>query len=196
MNKFDEKVLEYLGKEKKRADKACEGHNCSENAARAHEVDTIDLVIRSILSQKPEFIFEKMDPAAKMPVKAHPTDAGWDIFANEYTKLHPFTTIPVRTGLKCKIPEGWEIQVRCRGSIALKDIIISNSPGTVDSGYRGEIMVLMMNMNPNYGPYEIDKGQKIAQLIFAPTYDISVKEGVVEQDSDRNSNWNGSTGTK
>lgn len=76
----------------------------------------------------------------------------------------------------------------------MTDIIVANSPGTVDSGYRGEIMVLMMNMNPHYEPYEIVKGRKIAQLIFSPTYDITVKEGVVEQDSDRNSNGFGSTG--
>ena len=195
MNKIDEKILEYLGKERNRAEKACESHDCAENSARAHEVDTINLVIQSILSQKPEFVFEKMEPAAKMPAKAHPTDAGWDVFALEDAFLYPWTTFAVRTGLKCKIPEGWEIQVRSRGSMALKEVIVANSPGTVDSGYRGEIKVLMMNMKSHYyPPYEIKKGDKIAQLIFSPTYDIMVKEGVVEQDSDRNSKGFGSTG--
>jgi dUTP pyrophosphatase len=192
MTKLTQNALSYLQRELKRAQVALEGDCCSENAARLHEVDTISYVISSVLQEKPVFTVEKMTETAKLPVKAHPTDAGWDIFSDESVVLVPNRTAKVKTGIKISSPENWEIQVRSRGSMASKSVIVSNSPGTIDSGYRGEICVLLLNL-ANYR-IEISKGDKIAQLIFAPVYDISLEEGVVNQDSDRNSNGFGSTG--
>ncbi len=194
MTKLTEMAIAYLQRELKRAQIALDSDTCAENAARLHEVDTINMVLGKLLVQKPVFTVERMTETAKLPVRAHPTDAGWDIFADEDVKLFVGRVVAIKTGLKLSIPEGWEVQVRCRGSIAMKGIVVANSPGTVDSGYRGEIKVLLMLMNPVNDSYDIWKGDKIAQLIFSPTYDITLQEGEVKQDSDRNSNAFGSTG--
>lgn len=197
MMKKDEKVVEYLEREAQRAKRAEECDDCDENKARSHEIDNVKAVVTSILKKNPVFTFEKVHPDAKLPVRAHPTDAGWDVFACEPCCIRGGSVGLVTIGLKCCIPEGWEIQVRCRGSMARQGFIVANSPGTVDSGYRGEIKVIIANLKD--GNYEandlmINKGDKIAQLIFSPTYDITLLEGEVKQDSDRNSNAFGSTG--
>lgn len=122
--------------------------------------------------------FKKIHPDAKLPAKAHASDAGMDVYAVEKTMLSPFVPTLVRTGLVPCIPEGYEIQVRPRSGLALKQCItVLNSPGTVDSGYRSEIGVILMWMPRTYlmkdvvdheMGYIINEGDRIAQFVVAP----------------------------
>lgn len=151
--------------------------------------------------------FKKVHPDAKMPKKAHASDAGMDVYAVEKTMLSPFVPTLVRTGLVPCIPEGYEIQVRPRSGLALKQgITVLNSPGTVDSGYRSEIGVILMWMPQSYlrqddvkfdMGYIIDKGDRIAQLVVAPVLECETCEVEDVGTSDRSEaghNGFGSTG--
>lgn len=98
----------------------------------------------------------------------------------------------VSTGISVEIPDGYELQVRSRSGLAKKGIIVANSPGTIDEGYRGELKVLLMNVGSNH--YCVVKGDKIAQLVLAPV----TKAQVVDMTSDdqRGSDGFGSTDAK
>ena len=97
--------------------------------------------------------FKKIHPDAKLPKKAHKSDAGMDVCAVEVTWLEPFRPTLVKTGLVPDIPEGYEIQVRPRSGLALKNgVTVWNSPGTVDAGYKGEIGVIMLWTPNAYDP--------------------------------------------
>ena len=125
--------------------------------------------------------FEKLDPDVKIPEYNHDDDAGMDIYSNEQVTIRPKETIAVKTGLKLEIPKGYEIQVRPRSGISLKTPMrVANAPGTIDSGYRGEIKVILTNtscINEEtlcylktegniQGKYTIKKGDKIAQIVL------------------------------
>ena len=89
--------------------------------------------------------FKLVHPNAKLPTYAHLGDAGMDVYAVEDVELQPFTPALVKTGLVADIPMGYEIQVRPRSGLALKEgITVWNSPGTVDCGYRNEIGVILL----------------------------------------------------
>ena len=114
---------------------------------------------------------------AKLPERANESDAGWDVFAAKEIKWE-WDKLPktVPTGLKMVLPEGWEAQVRSRSGMALKGWSVCNSPGTIDAGYRGEIMIIMAPTNSSNGPSIIPKGTKIAQLVFKRVPRVSVSE--------------------
>lgn len=125
---------------------------------------------------------------ARMPIYAHETDAGLDIYSTEDINISPGETILIKTGLKVAIPVGYELQVRPKSGISLKTKLrVANTPGTIDSGYRDEIGIIIENIeqpiqdisyhfdNNNkividsilHGKtYSIEKGQKIAQLVL------------------------------
>jgi dUTP pyrophosphatase len=93
--------------------------------------------------------------------------AGLDVRSNEDGILNPGEFKLVKTGLFVEIPAGYEIQVRPRSGMALKHgVTVLNSPGTIDSDYRGEIGVILINHNTL--PYTIIKGERIAQLVLCP----------------------------
>lgn len=151
--------------------------------------------------------FELMHPNAKLPAYAHDGDAGMDVFSAEDVYLTKGVPTLVRTGLRCKIPDGFEIQVRPRSGLALRGVTVWNAPGTIDSKYRGEIgVILMYNNNECYtspdGTEVIPKvlhlirsGDKIAQLVLAPVYKAwPVKVDKVDTDTDRGEGGFGSTG--
>jgi dUTP pyrophosphatase len=100
----------------------------------------------------------KLHPDAAVPAYARPGDAGFDLVAVEDTIIQPGETKLVRTGLAVALPTGYELQVRPRSGISLKTKLrVSNAPGTVDSGYRGEICVLIDNIaTPQYS---LEEGQ-------------------------------------
>jgi dUTP pyrophosphatase len=127
-----------------------------------------------------------MNPNAIMPSYAHANDAGMDIFASEDTYVMPGQSALVPTGLKMAIPEGYEMQIRPRSGLSLNTLLrIPNSPGTIDSGYRDEIKVIVYNASsPSetfnkdtictteskgnlQGIYLIRRGDRIAQMVFA-----------------------------
>lgn len=103
----------------------------------------------------------------ELPHYATAGAAGMDVLSAEDVTLAPGARHAVATGLAVAIPEGYEIQVRPRSGLALKHgISVPNTPGTIDSDYRGEVKVIMINFGAE--PFEIRRGDRIAQLVLAP----------------------------
>ena len=154
-----------------------------------------------------ELGFKKVHPNAVLPKKAHDSDAGMDVYAVENTTLLPFTPTLVKTGLVPKIPDGYEIQVRPRSGLALKEgITVWNSPGTIDAGYKSEIGVILLWV-PSHDFYQkaisgnwhkvVYKGDRIAQFVVAPVVKSRAIEVSDVGESDRSKqghNGFGSTG--
>ncbi|MCL1940658.1 MAG: dUTP diphosphatase [Synergistaceae bacterium] len=112
--------------------------------------------------------------AKKFPLPGYETAGatGVDLRASEEVLLLPGERAVVPTGIKIEIPEGYEAQVRPRSGIALKNgVTLLNSPGTIDSDYRGEIKVIMINHGSD--PFTVSAGDRIAQLVFAPVIRVS-----------------------
>lgn len=117
----------------------------------------------------------KLDPDAVLPSKAHPTDAGYDLYAAEAVILQPGESALVGTGIAMALPSATEAQVRPRSGIALKhQVTVLNAPGTIDADYRGEVKVILINHGRL--PFHIDKGMKIAQMVIAPVLATSLAE--------------------
>lgn len=104
---------------------------------------------------------------AVLPTYAHFGDAGADLYANEEVDIQPNEVKIVQTGLKIEIPDGYEMQVRPRSGMSTKTPILGIL-GTVDSGYRGPLGVMLYNHGDI--PYRVQKGDRIAQAVIAPTY--------------------------
>ena len=132
----------------------------------------------------------------KNPEYAYISDSGFDLRANEDCWIFPMSRNIIKTGLIFNIPDGYEIQVRSKSGIALKQgLFVLNSPGTVDSGYLGEIQVIMFNTTTE--KVKIEKGQKIAQAVLCPVVNGKwVNLVKVEEigEKDRNDKGFGSTG--
>lgn len=140
-------------------------------------------------------IIERINPNAKIPEYAHKTDAGADVFSAEDVVLQPRETQIIKTGIRVAIPAGYEIQVRPRSGLSFKtDLRIANAPGTIDSDYRGEIGIIMTNIGTTEETIHI--GDKIAQLVIAPTPMIKWKEGSVDINTERGEGGFGSTDKK
>ena len=102
----------------------------------------------------------------KNPVYAKEGDSGFDLRANESGELKPLERKLVGTGLYFELPDGFELQIRPRSGLAFKNgVTVLNSPGTVDTGYRGEIKVLLVNISNEIFTWE--KGERIAQGVIA-----------------------------
>lgn len=100
----------------------------------------------------------------------------------------------IPTGLVMEIPRGFEGQIRPRSGLAFKNgITCLNSPGTLDSDYRGEVMVLIINHGDV--PFIVERGMRIAQLVIAPVTQVEIVEASLASDTDRGSGGFGSTGT-
>jgi len=130
------------------------------------------------------------------PKYAYPTDSGFDLHSTEEMYIEPFDRVLVPTGLHFDIPDGYEIQVRSKSGLALKQgLMVLNSPGTVDQGYTGEIKVIIFNTTKN--TIKIEKGQKIAQAVFSPVVSgkwLSLIQVNNIEDKDRSDKGFGSTG--
>lgn len=127
-----------------------------------------------------------------LPKYATNGSAGMDIRANESIDLQPNLPTVVKTGLFIAVPEGYEAQVRCRSSVALMGIMVANGIGTVDSDYRGEIGVILVNITDK--PFPIPKGDRIAQLVIAPVARAEWEEVEALDTTERGNGGFGSTG--
>ncbi len=106
-----------------------------------------------------------LDPDLPVPAYAHPGDAGADLYAAEGVTLAPGERAPVRTGLAVAIPDGYVGLVHPRSGLAARlGVTVLNAPGTVDAGYRGEILVVLINHDPA-NKVTIARGDRIAQLV-------------------------------
>jgi dUTP pyrophosphatase len=136
----------------------------------------------------------KLHADAIVPKYAHgpDEDAGMDLCAVEDAVLEPNLPRAVPTGLSIELPPGFEAQVRPRSGLALKHAIsVPNSPGTIDPGYRGEVKVILINLGR--APYEIKKGDRIAQMVVARYEAVEIEEGELA-DSARGAGGFGSSG--
>ena len=130
-----------------------------------------------------------------LPLPSYATHgaAGMDVVAAEDFDLEPGQRHAVATGFKVAIPEGYEIQVRPRSGLALKHgITVPNTPGTIDSDYRGEVKVLLINLGDE--SFSVTRGLRIAQLVVAPVRTIMWEEKDNLEDTARGAGGFGSTG--
>ncbi len=132
-----------------------------------------------------------------LPRPASSGSAGADLRAavTSPVDLGPGERRLIPTGIALQIPPGWEGQVRPRSGLALRHgITLPNSPGTIDSDYRGEIGVILLNLGQE--TFVIERGQRIAQLVLAPVVDATWEEAEDLDDSERAEGGFGSTGTR
>lgn len=141
-----------------------------------------------------EIYIEKCRDTAVIPAYAHPGDAGMDIYAAADVIVEPGRSALVPTGLKMAIPVGYEVQIRPRSGISLKTPLrVPNAPGTIDSGYRDEVNVIIYNASYmdesengellslnskgcKHGTYKICCGDRIAQMVIAKVEECTFKE--------------------
>lgn len=136
---------------------------------------------------------KKLSAKAILPSFAHPGDAGLDLFSVENKVLEPGKSYLVKTGISIQLPKNTEAQIRPRSGLALKHMItLTNSPGTIDEGYRGEIGIIMINHGKE--DFVINEGMKIAQMVIKPTYDVNITEANDLSDTSRGKGGFGSTG--
>jgi len=140
--------------------------------------------------------FKKSNVDATTPEYAYPTDSGFDLCSTEECLILPFDRKLVPTGIHIDIPENYEVQIRSKSGLALKQgLMVLNSPGTIDQGYTGEIQVILFNTSKD--KVKIEKGQKVAQAVLCPV--VAGKwVNLIEYDEidskDRSDNGFGSTG--
>lgn len=128
-----------------------------------------------------------------LPAYATPGAAGMDVVAAEDVTLAPGARHAVATGIAMAIPDGFEVQVRPRSGLALKHgITCLNTPGTIDSDYRGEVKVILANLGD--APFEVRRGERIAQLVPAPVVRARLDERDRLDDTERGGGGFGSTG--
>lgn len=131
----------------------------------------------------------------KLPEYANLGDAGMDIRANETSTVYPGETKIIKTGLFIEVPVGYELQVRPRSGISAKTKMrVANSPGTIDSNYRGEIGVIVDNLGGE--EIKITAGDRIAQIVFNQVPTIQWREVQELSNTTRNAQGFGSTGVK
>ncbi|MCW2392190.1 dUTP pyrophosphatase [Sphingobium sp. B1D7B] len=130
-----------------------------------------------------------------LPSYATAGAAGMDVVSAEDVTLPSMARHAVATGLALAIPEGFEVQVRPRSGLALKHgITLPNTPGTIDSDYRGELKIILINLGAE--DFEIKRGDRIAQLIVAPVQIARMVEVTTLDDTARGAGGFGSTGVR
>lgn len=141
-----------------------------------------------------EVLIQRLDPELPPPSYAHPGDAGADLRSAEEIELQPGERALVRTGLSIALPDGYAAFVHPRSGLAAKHgITIVNAPGTVDAGYRGEVMVVLLNTDVKE-PVRVRRGDRIAQLVIQRVERASFTEVERLPGSARGAGGHGSTG--
>jgi dUTP pyrophosphatase len=138
---------------------------------------------------------QRLSHGTGLPLPAYATTgaAGMDVVAAEDAMLAPGSRAAIATGFALAIPPGYEVQVRPRSGLALKHgITCLNTPGTIDSDYRGEVKVILANLGAE--PFEVRRGERIAQLVPAPVLRAELAEVEQLDETARGSGGFGSTG--
>jgi len=145
--------------------------------------------------------FTRLDHGKDLPAPEYATagSAGMDLVAavpaNEPLQILPGARAAVPTGIAFAIPQGFEGQVRPRSGLALKNgVTVLNAPGTIDSDYRGEVKVILVNTSDEI--FEIARGMRIAQIVFARVEQMQLQEAASLDDTPRGSGGFGSTGVQ
>jgi dUTP pyrophosphatase len=146
-----------------------------------HVVDEVVLEVR------------RLDPEVPLPSYAHPGDAGLDLAAASEVELAPGARVAVPTGLAVAIPAGWVGLVHPRSGLARRrGVTVTNAPGTIDAGYRGEVQVLLVNLGQE--PVVLRRGDRVAQLLLQRVGTARVVEVDELDDTPRGAGGFGSTG--
>jgi len=131
---------------------------------------------------------------AVIPAFSHPGDAGMDLFSIDDKLIEPGEVALIRTGIIIELPDYTEAQVRPRSGLALHHgITVLNTPGTIDSGYRGEIAIILINHGKD--AFHVTHHMKIAQLVVKPILNIEIEETTTISESERGERGFGSSGT-
>ncbi|GHU84435.1 deoxyuridine 5'-triphosphate nucleotidohydrolase [Spirochaetia bacterium] len=139
----------------------------------------------------------KTDPQARLPEYETAGAAGADIRArlSQAVVVPPLGRVRIPTGLVLEIPPGFEAQIRPRSGLAAKNgVTVLNSPGTIDSDYRGELQIILINLGSD--DFTVSDGDRIAQMVIAPVSRALIQETAVLSQTERGSGGFGSTGKK
>jgi dUTP pyrophosphatase len=141
-----------------------------------------------------ELSVRRLREDAVLPATAYAGDAGLDLTAIERVVLRPGERAVVGTGLAVAIPEGYAGFVQPRSGLAARHgIAVVNSPGLIDPGYRGEVLVVLLNTDREH-PFPIEPGMRIAQLVVVPVAQVAVSEVAELAPTERGVRGHGSSG--
>jgi dUTP pyrophosphatase len=140
-----------------------------------------------------EVAIRRVREDAVLPVQAYEGDAGLDLASCEELRIEPGDRAVVPTGIAVEIPEGYAGFVQPRSGLAARHGIgIVNSPGLIDSGYRGEVLVVLLNTDAQEA-FTVERGMRIAQLVVAPVASVRIREVVEVETSERGARGFGSS---
>jgi len=144
-----------------------------------------------------KILIKRLSSKVTMPQYKTIGSSGMDIaaFLDNEILIKPSEKKIIPTGIKLKIPKGYEIQIRPRSGLAANnDITVLNTPGTIDSDYRGEIKVILFNHGKNI--FKVENGLRIAQMVLCPVIEAKLSEVEIIDETERGEGGFGSTGTK
>lgn len=144
----------------------------------------------AIKTESTNLLVERINPEAKLPEKAHQSDAGYDLFAVENVSIPPYGQAKIGTGVKMAIPQNFAGLIWDKSSLAAQGL--KTMGGVIDSGYRGEIIIIAKNLTEEF--FNITKGQKVAQIIIQEIGDIPLIETEISDSTEREDSGFGSTG--
>jgi dUTP pyrophosphatase len=141
-----------------------------------------------------DVMIKRLDKSVELPSYAYTGDAGLDLRASESVTIEPLKRVLIPTGLAIAIPEGYAGFVQPRSGLALKlGLSIANTPGLIDSHYRGELKVIAVNLDTD-APIAIEKGERIAQLVIQQVPQVTLVEVDELDETDRGQGGFGSSG--
>jgi len=144
-----------------------------------------------------KILIKRLSSKVTMPQYKTIGASGMDIaaFLDNEILIKPSEKKIIPTGIKLKIPKGYEVQIRPRSGLAANnDITVLNTPGTIDSDYRGEIKVILFNHGKNI--FKVENGLRIAQMVLCPVIEAKLSEVEIIDETERGDGGFGSTGTK
>lgn len=148
----------------------------------------------TILMGTVEILVRRLDAELPLPGQAHPGDAGFDLRSTVDLVLRPGERATIPTGIAVAIPEGYAGLVQPRSGLAARHGLgLVNTPGLVDPGYRGEVKVIAINLDPGE-PFEVRRGDRIAQLVIYPVPTAALREVAELPPSERGAGGFGSSG--
>ncbi len=133
---------------------------------------------------------ERLSPQAKLPQKAHPGDAAYDLYANDYYSLEPQQQAVIKIGVKMAIPEGFVGLIWDKSGLASQGL--TTIGGVIDANYRGEIKVILKNLSQEV--FKIIPEQKVAQILIQEIAKIEIKEEKITNTTERQDRGFGSSG--